>query len=68
VGDVPDDERPGQEADEDTWQDANADPWHGGEFENSIQTALAQGVDLKEITRVARTRRSQSPWPSPMAA
>lgn len=53
VGDVPDDERPGPGTCKDTWQDANASPWHGGEFENSIRTALAQGVDLKEITRVA---------------
>jgi transcriptional regulator with GAF, ATPase, and Fis domain len=53
VGDVPDDDRPDGQAGAGGLQGAGASPWHVGQFEVSVREALAQGADLKEITRVA---------------
>ncbi|HEV2146183.1 MAG TPA: sigma 54-interacting transcriptional regulator [Longimicrobiaceae bacterium] len=45
VGDIPDDERPPAEADAEDWRD--------GDFDTAIRRALALGMGLKEIGRLA---------------
>lgn len=45
VGDLPEDERPAGSEEEESWRDAA--------FDTSVRRALAQGVGLKEIGKVA---------------
>jgi transcriptional regulator with GAF, ATPase, and Fis domain len=53
VGDVPDEDRPAGQAAEGPGRPASPDPWHAGAFDESVREAVARGVTLKEITRVA---------------
>jgi transcriptional regulator with GAF, ATPase, and Fis domain len=53
VGDIPHDDRPARNAGNDPGRQVGTDPWHVGAFDESVCKAVARGVSLKEITRVA---------------
>jgi transcriptional regulator with GAF, ATPase, and Fis domain len=53
VGDVPDEDRPAGKAADSPERPADPGPWHAGAFDESVREAVARGVTLKEITRVA---------------
>jgi transcriptional regulator with GAF, ATPase, and Fis domain len=53
VGDIPHEDRPAGDAGNGPRWPVGPDPWHVGAFEESVCEAVARGVSLKEITRVA---------------
>ena len=53
VGDIPHDDRPAGDAGSGPGWPIGPDPWHAGAFGESVCEAVARGVSLKEITRVA---------------
>ena len=53
VGDVPDEDRPAGVAGDGPGRPVGPGPWHAGAFDESVREAVARGVSLKEITRVA---------------
>ncbi len=53
VGDVPDEDRPAGAAGDGPGRPTSPGPWYAGAFDESIREAVARGVTLKEITRVA---------------
>jgi DNA-binding NtrC family response regulator len=53
VGDIPHDDRPAVDAGNGPGGLIGPDSWHAGAFDESVCEAVAGGVSLKEITRVA---------------
>ena len=53
VGDIPYDDRPAGDAGSGPGWPIGPDPWHVGAFGESVCEAVARGVSLKEITRLA---------------
>jgi transcriptional regulator with GAF, ATPase, and Fis domain len=53
VGDIPREDRPAGDAGNGPERPAGPDPWHVGAFDESVCEAVARGVSLKEITRMA---------------
>jgi transcriptional regulator with GAF, ATPase, and Fis domain len=53
VGDVPQKDRPTGAAGDGPGRLVGPGPWHVGAFDESVREAVARGITLKEITRVA---------------